>query len=280
MRSVILCADDYARNPAITKGILQLAIKGRISATSCMTTFEHWPTAAVQLKPISSNLDVGLHLNLTEGRPLTPYFPHTDKGRFYSLGKLMQFAFTKRLNEQALHQELNAQIEMFIKHFGCPPDFIDGHQYVHQLPVVRKVCVALAKKMFPRKRPYVRVASSGWVKDFQASAKPVKSLVIALTGAPALKQMLFKARVPFNRSFSGIYAFKHSEQYASLFPKFLRFAKDKGIVVCHPGLGSSDLTDPIRDYRQKEFEYLSSEQFLKDCEYHEVKISRFRATRH
>lgn len=244
-----------------------------------MTTFEQWPSAAAQLQPISDRLDVGLHLNLTEGRPLTPYFPHTDKGRFLSLGKLMQYAFTKRLNQQAVYQELQAQLEMFKQHFGCLPDFIDGHQYAHQLPMVREVCVALAKELFPKKRPYVRVASSGWIKDIQASAQPMKSLVIALTGAPALKQMLFKGRVPFNRSFSGIYSFKDSDHYSELFPKFLRYAKDKGIIVCHPGLGSSDLTDPIRDYREKEFQYLNSEQFLKDCALCEVQVVRFKTKR-
>ena len=49
MNKVILCADDYAQNDAISDGILQLLDKGVINATSCLTTAANWLTVGPTL---------------------------------------------------------------------------------------------------------------------------------------------------------------------------------------------------------------------------------------
>ena len=64
---IVLCVDDFALHPLIDQAVLQLASKGRISATSCMSTAPRWRTAAHDLKPLRPHLAVGLHFNLTEG---------------------------------------------------------------------------------------------------------------------------------------------------------------------------------------------------------------------
>ena len=43
---IVLCVDDFALHPLIDQAVLQLASKGRISATSCMSTAPRWRTAA------------------------------------------------------------------------------------------------------------------------------------------------------------------------------------------------------------------------------------------
>ena len=63
---IVLCVDDFALHPLIDQAVLQLASKGRISATSCMSTAPRWRTAAHDLKPLRPHLAVGLHFNLTE----------------------------------------------------------------------------------------------------------------------------------------------------------------------------------------------------------------------
>ena len=65
-RAILLCADDYALHPLVNDAVRQLALAGRLSATSCMTTSPLWPQAAPALRDLRPRLSVGLHFNLTE----------------------------------------------------------------------------------------------------------------------------------------------------------------------------------------------------------------------
>src|SRR5262245_55993605 len=57
---LILCADDYAIAPGISRGILRLLQARRISAVSCMVTGRHWPEHAGWLRPFADGADIGL----------------------------------------------------------------------------------------------------------------------------------------------------------------------------------------------------------------------------
>jgi hypothetical protein len=52
--------------------------------------------------------------------------------------------------------------------------------------------------------------------------------------------------------------------------------KDGGIIMCHPGLSSSDETDVIRNARYAEFLYFQSEKFVLDCLHAGVKLQRLK----
>lgn len=69
-RSVILCADDFGLADGVSRGIVELAWKGRLSATGAMTNMPGWRRAAPDLKPLKDRIAVGLHLNFTVGVPL------------------------------------------------------------------------------------------------------------------------------------------------------------------------------------------------------------------
>src|SRR5690349_9878789 len=82
-KTVILCADDYGQNAAISQAIIELIKKNRLSATSCMVTSPDWLTQAKQLNSFNNQLDIGLHFNLTEGNFLSTQQP------LFSLPELM-----------------------------------------------------------------------------------------------------------------------------------------------------------------------------------------------
>ena len=56
----------------ISRAIGELAAAQRLSATSVMVTSPHWPATAPRLAVHRGHLSIGLHLNLTLGRPLGP----------------------------------------------------------------------------------------------------------------------------------------------------------------------------------------------------------------
>ena len=156
MKHIILCADDYSQTLAISQGILELLQKKRLSATACMTNSPHWITHAAWLNPFINKADIGLHFNLSEGKPLTKALGLTHQGQFISLPKLLLKSQLRRLNQQSIIAELNAQLDQFIFAMGKLPDFLDGHQHIHHLPTIRDAVLSVYKQRFKSKNTYIR----------------------------------------------------------------------------------------------------------------------------
>lgn len=66
MKRIILCADDYGQNDVISQAILNLIKKKRLTAVSCMVAGVDWARHAAMLAKVQDQIDVGLHVNLTE----------------------------------------------------------------------------------------------------------------------------------------------------------------------------------------------------------------------
>jgi predicted glycoside hydrolase/deacetylase ChbG (UPF0249 family) len=142
---VALCADDYGIAPGVDDGIVALAEAGRISAISCMTVLPRWPAAAQRLPPLAATVEIGLHFTLTLLAPLGTMPGLAPDGRLPPLGRLLAAAAARRLDRAEIAAEFARQWDAFTAALGRPPDFVDGHQHVHQFPVVRDaVAAALA----------------------------------------------------------------------------------------------------------------------------------------
>lgn len=249
MKHFILCADDYGQNPAISQAIIHLVEKKRLSAVSCMTNFAHWSQHARDLVPYESKVQIGLHFNLTDGPSLSGQI------QMNTLGKLLLNCYLRRVDKQAIAAELNAQIDAFVAGMGRLPDFVDGHQHVHQFPVIRDVLLAVYEKRLRGQGTYIRcVYDPKAFFRYQAPAY-LKRVIIQLTGARALKRELIKRQIPHNTSFSGIYDFAEGENYALIFPQFMAEIAEGGLIMCHPGLGGEE-GDSIYRARRYEYEYL------------------------
>ncbi len=258
MKKIVLCADDYGQNQSISQAIITLLEKKRLSATSCMTTSSLWPVHAKWLQPLVDQADMGLHFNLTEGKPLSGKLAGSHG--FLPLSKLVLKAYWRLLNRSAIEAELHAQLDAYEAAMGRMPDFIDGHQHIHQLPVIRQALLNVYEKRLRMTNSYVRCVHH----PRSYGQMNVKRLIIQLLGASAFKKMLVKHKIPHNASFAGIYPFTDSKQYARFFPRFLAQISEGGVIMCHPGLASVD-GDSIAKARYDEFLYLDSDQFVLDC---------------
>jgi predicted glycoside hydrolase/deacetylase ChbG (UPF0249 family) len=277
MKSIILCADDYGQTPAISQAIIQLLQQKRLSATSCLTTSSWWRQHAQWLKVDTIHADIGLHFNLTEGKPLSPEASAYFGGVFESLPSMLKRAYLKKVSLNVILAEVNAQIDEFEAGMGHLPDYLDGHQHVHQLPIIRDAVLAVYNQRL-RSRPgsYIRCVTDpkAWLRV--GSDAYLKRIIIQLCGASALKSHLLQQNIRHNASFAGIYDFKRSKSYATLFAKFLEQVTDDGLIMCHPGLDDSDLeNDAIFYSRRDEYQYLLSADFLDACQKHQVVLNRF-----
>jgi predicted glycoside hydrolase/deacetylase ChbG (UPF0249 family) len=259
---LIVCADDYGIAPGVSRGIRELAEAGRLSATGAMTLMPHWPAAAAALKPLAGYFAVGLHLTLTDQTPLGPMPVLAPQGRLPAIAALTRRAYLGGLPRAEITAELDRQLDAFVTHFGRPPDFIDGHQHVHQLPVVRDLVVELCA---------TRLAAHGtWLRDCWdgigalVRRKSLEGAMVAWLGR-GLHHLTQRRGVPVNIGFAGVYKFGRIGLDADL-PRILAGAGEKTVLMVHPGHPDAELAavDGWVAPREGEWAYLMSEAFPRD----------------
>lgn len=260
-KQVIICADDFGQSDAISLGIHELARANRIHAISCMVNVPGWAASAASLKQLTANVLTGLHFNLTYGRPLSHHWRRQYGQTFPSLGQLLSMLLTRRLDAAVIKSECLAQWDAFAEQTGQAPRGVDGHQHVHQYGLLRQVvCEILLEKQY---HGACRTSTNG-LKDIGARVGFPKPMLMCLLGGRSLNRLLMHHRIQTNTSFAGFYPFKHAASYRRYFRAFLEQSSDGGLIMCHPGLASTDRTDPLYLSRHHELTYLMSDLFIQD----------------
>lgn len=262
-KTLTLCADDYAQNKEISEGIILLASKHRINATSCMVNSPVWSDAASALIPLNDSIKTGLHFNLTHGNAISSSWKKTYGAAFPSMLTVLQKSFLQGLDAKVVKDEFCAQFDCFTQTMNRYPDFIDGHQHVHQLPTIRQVFLqACAETRVPIS---IRKTTTKW-RDLVLTDGFPKRQLLGLLGGLAFNQDLKSYSFPTNTSFSGMYDFKKATHYRDYFKGFLKQSQHNGLIMCHPGNVSTDISDPLHLYRHYERDYLLSDEYLIDLE--------------
>jgi predicted glycoside hydrolase/deacetylase ChbG (UPF0249 family) len=270
MKRIILCADDYGQNSAISQAIVELVRGKRLSATSCLVTSPTWADQAKWLTPLKSNIDVGLHFNLTQGKPLSSELPE-----FFKLKELILNSNFKEVDPKPIAAEFNAQLDAFTNAFGQLPDFIDGHQHVHQFPVIRDVVIKAYEERLRGNGSYIRCTYNKTQLYRVTDVAFLKQLVIQLCGGIKFKAELAAKNIPHNTSFSGIYDFSNSFTYNQYFPRFLKQIQDGGILMCHPGLMSGDEVEEMASARHNEYLYFNSKKYMQEISRNDIQLVKF-----
>ncbi len=117
-RRLILNADDFGYDPAVTRGIVESMRTGVVSSTT-MIVNSPWSEDAAQ---DANGLAIGLHLNLV---------------RFSSVSQPSQ-ELTERavLTRQFVVNETRAQLDRFKALLGRDATHIDVHKHAHREPTV------------------------------------------------------------------------------------------------------------------------------------------------
>ncbi len=259
-RRIVICADDYGLAPGVSRAIRELALKGRLNATSVMTLFPDLEAEARALLTVAqtTGLGVGLHLTLTGGfAPLvaSPF----GKGPLPGLRDLIGRAYVRRLDLAAVEDEIEAQFRAFSALFGRPPSHIDGHQHAHVLPGIRPLLLAATRRHAP----------AAWVRD--SSPAPgvgegldLKGKLIGLFSA-GLARDAAAAGLKANTGFAGAYSFNDANAFRAVLQRALAGLPAGGAVMVHPGHVDGVLAarDPVTDQREAEFQVLAGQEFSK-----------------
>src|SRR6266567_2877528 len=115
MRNLIVNADDLGWTQGVNRGIAEAHRNGIVTSTSLLANgraFEEGVQSALQ----SPRLGVGVHLNLSDGKPLAPARQVKslldENGNFSGRPETLLFRLTaKSLDAREVELEWNAQIE-------------------------------------------------------------------------------------------------------------------------------------------------------------------------
>lgn len=258
---IILCADDYGIAPGVSRAIRDLIARRILTATGCMTGGPWWPEEGAALRPLSGMADCGLHITLTDQPPLGAMPRTAPGGQLPKLGALTLAAYRGRLDRDEVAAEIDRQIARFAAAIGMPPAFLDGHQHVHQLPVVRDLVIARARDI----GAYLRYATEPLPAILRRGVAVARAAAISLMGA-GLRRRGETAGVRGNSVFRGVRDFSPRESYPLLFPRYLERPVPGMMVACHPGLVDDALraVDPVTAPREGEYRYFMDEAFARD----------------
>jgi len=142
--SLIVNADDFGKSMEVNKAITECFNRGYINRTTIMVNMPY-AVEAFEMAEKNGFIDkVGLHINLTEGRPLTtgisqnPYFCDEERNfnaAFYHSKKLRLHMDDESVFD--IEKEIEAQLSIY-KDLGFRLNHIDSHHHVHtNLPVLK-----------------------------------------------------------------------------------------------------------------------------------------------
>lgn len=157
-KRLIVNADDYGYYPFVTASILEGIDKGVITATGM---FANCATFSCDVRSLRdrSEVDVGVHLNLTFGEPVTGPMRRCLRhhggrfaGKWQTIAMLMGWPAARR----AAHEEIEGQVLRCFDR-GLQIRFLNSHEHVHLLPWIARAVETVAKQMGIR---YIRRSAS------------------------------------------------------------------------------------------------------------------------
>ena len=243
--------------------VLALARQGVVTATSAMVLSPTWPQAGRRLADVE--VSRGLHLDLT-----SPFAEADDQTPAMSLAQIMAAAFRRRLDRVAIRRAIGRQLARFEAVMQAPPDFVDGHQHVHQLPGIRDELVAALAERYGKAASAVALrlcVTRRW--------RGLKASIIAASGAAGLARLASRRRPSDNSDFAGVYGFSPRVDLAGLWRSWLSsLSGERPLVMCHVAVESAATKwpDGIRAARLNEAKWLASPAFRDLCA--ELRIER------
>jgi predicted glycoside hydrolase/deacetylase ChbG (UPF0249 family) len=310
-RRLVLHADDFGMNDLVNSGIVRAFSHGVLTSTSmltnapgCESALELWRElrsrplqnlssreARCRLTDAGTPFDLGIHLNLTQGRPLTgncypPPLLDSD-GRFPGVFGLAArlTRFGRRFTRQ-IEQELCGQIEILCD-AGIVPTHMNSHQYIDIFPVISEMVPRLLQRYgipvarVPLETDLTRTTLIRRFEPTQWSLAQVKRL-FAFRHLRWIRQN----GVPYPSHYFGT---AHAGRIKLDLMQAFVAAAGRGIteIGMHPGLsgapgmstaqtGTADdgWSDPLADLRGAELALLTSPQLVELLEQRQVRLAR------
>jgi chitin disaccharide deacetylase len=265
---VIINADDFGLSDGVTRGIVAAHRAGAVTSTSMFANAPGF-AGAVRAARENPTLDVGLHLNLTAGAPVTPpaHIPTLcgADGQFLALSRLVGRALRARIDPGDVERECRAQLDRLTAE-RISVTHLDGHRHVHVLPGVWPGILAVAREAgIPSIRVPMEPLTGG-----RASAKIGLAWVTWLGARGAS----VPGRVCRFRGIGLLGTTRFGEGLLRILDRLPRGTTE---IMVHPGYADADLLgwDPYVVERERELAALRSPEVLARLTRSDLRLVRF-----
>jgi len=262
-KRLIINADDFGLSHGITDGILLTYRKGLLTSTSLMVN-QSATEYAVRRAREAANLGVGIHLNLTEGKPVLPKEKVATlvnpAGEFMGPSEMGRRLLRWEASPREIEAEFRAQIQQ-MKSFGLQPTHADSHHRIHMYPAAARVFYkaitseGIRRARAPRKRYW---PSSGRLAGPHSG--PLYRRIAAKSYLEFLQSVVFRglhlpdSGVTFHPKYGS-----NPDQLPEAWHATFEFMPEGAYELwCHPGFlqpGFSE-TDSLSERREQEIAIL------------------------
>jgi predicted glycoside hydrolase/deacetylase ChbG (UPF0249 family) len=169
---LIVNADDYGYFNCVSRGILKSASHGIVTATGIFANSAHFAEHVGWLRD-KTDLDLGVHLNITDQAPLTISMQNKLsrwKGCFPDKFTIARALMSGKITTEDVRSEWRAQIERCLDK-GLEIRFLNSHEHIHMLPSLFPMLQALAGEYgiahirFPTSELFQSLAIGALVRD-------------------------------------------------------------------------------------------------------------------
>ena len=266
---LIINADDYAYFPCTSRGILEVIQTGSITATGILANRTELDQQLEWLKPLK-NVDLGVHLNLTMGHPLTKVMESKlvkYGGQFPGLYPMIGLLVRGLISTDDIYKEWQAQIER------CQVvdlKFLNSHEHIHMLPLLFPIVIKLADEY---KIAHVRQTQPEWLLSTSVNAL-IRNVL--LQAVHLINKSRYKSNTPrlIGLNSSGKLTINYLEKlFATLVPGHTYE------LMCHPGLFDADEKKNPRllDYHhwESELNLLKSDEIQALYQKNNIQLCRY-----
>ncbi len=258
-REIIINGDDLGISPGTNHAIREAHLHGSITHASLMANGDFASDAVQEVLRECPGLTVGLHLNLTYGRPLTTCPSLAGDGTLqwgfeHILRKTLQGERTLLAD---MEREIEAQIA-WIHRQNLRVNHIDSHHHIHMIPAVFRIVKKLAGEHGIRR---IRIPNESLPLSLRIAQRPVP-----LRNSGLVKYLLMKCLILLNRErtdrrfFSLLFT---GGVNRSMIRRALEIGERLELMI-HPGLPEMDGSIPY--YKDEQRRYRCSEMRRKEFE--------------
>ncbi len=262
MKKLIVNADDFGRAAGINRGIIEAHTGGIVTSTTVMINY---PDAAPGLDLIAQDapgLGVGLHLNLTSGRPVSaPEHVSSlvdEHGVFHHITTWAEHY--DAFEPEHIQREIAAQVERFVALAGRPPDHLDAHHHATYLhPAALEAMLEIARGYDIPLRDGVIDRPTAAVTRWLGEIVPGLSVEQATRIVERAKTVLEdQPKPPFWPARVEIGFYDKTATLADLLVILTNLPDDTITeLVCHPGYVDADFTSLYAAQRERELAHLT-----------------------
>lgn len=143
---LIVNADDFGYGFAVSRGITRAIQAGTVTATGVLANATRLAEQLQLLFESAPDVDLGVHLNLTFGRPISRGLDQhlSGNGDFPGWNAMITGVMSRRIPIAAIEKEWRCQIERCLE-TGMQPRFLNSHEHVHMLPPLYALSYRLAE---------------------------------------------------------------------------------------------------------------------------------------